>query len=180
MNADLTKDSSEPSPEEENRPTPPIYSPNSIPTDGEIPGNIVAGMIGGVLSSIVAAIVWATISVVTGFQIGWAAIGVGFLVAYIVRIWGKGNTVAFGVIGAVFALLGCVLGNVLTIIGFVAQEYEVGIMEALISFDYAFLPELMIETAAPMDFLFYALALYSGYKYSIGDAGESEEEPEVA
>ncbi|MGB0371250.1 MAG: hypothetical protein ACPGN3_07835 [Opitutales bacterium] len=180
MSVDLTKDSSESSAAEESNTTPTTYSPGATSVVTEVHGNVIAGIIGGVLSSIVAGIIWATISVVTGYQIGWVAIGVGFLVAYIVRMWGKGNTPTFGVIGAVFALLGCVLGNVFTIVGFIAQEYELGIMEALTSVDYAYLPEIMMDTASPMDLLFYGLALYSGYKYSRGEAGAAEEEPEVA
>ena len=130
-------------------------------------GNIFAGAIGGLLSSVLGAIIWATITVVTNYQIGWVAIGLGFLVAYSIRLWGKGNTPAFGVMGVAFALFGCVLGNFFTLVGFIAQEYSLSINETLGSIDYTLMPELMMDMSSPMDFLFYAIAACSGFKYAV-------------
>ena len=50
------------------------------------PAAVVAGFAGGT----VGAIVWAVITVATDYQIGWMAVGVGFLVGFAVRAVGKG------------------------------------------------------------------------------------------
>lgn len=68
-------------------------------------------LVGGTVAAFVAALLWGTITYATGYQIGFMAIGVGFLVGYAVNYLGKGMSQTYSIIGAVFALLGCVLGN---------------------------------------------------------------------
>lgn len=72
----------------------------------------------------------------------------------------------FGIIGAVLALLGCLLGNVFVIIGFVSQTENISLMQTVIEMDYTMIPQVMIEIASPIDALFYGIAIYEGYKFS--------------
>lgn len=136
--------------------------------------NLPFAIAAGMLSATIGAVVWAAVTVATQYQIGWMAIGVGFLVGYAVRTFGKGMSTVYGVVGAGFALLGCVAGNFLSIIGFVANEEQLGYAETLGAFNFAGFPELMIATFSPIDLLFYAIALFQGYKLSF--AGITEEE----
>ena len=46
----------------------------------------------GILAGLVAAFVWGWITKVTEYEIGWIAIGVGFLVGFAMRTFGKGVT----------------------------------------------------------------------------------------
>jgi hypothetical protein len=128
------------------------------------------GLLGGVLAGLAAALagagLWAAITVVTGYQIGWMAVGVGFLVGIAVRLVGKGIDKTFGVAGALLALLGCLLGNVLTVVHFVAQAEELGYLETLTRLRLSAIPELLIATFSPIDLLFYGIAIYEGYKLS--------------
>ena len=55
----------------------------------ENPNMMMAAVMGGA-ASIVAGILWFLLSVLTGYQIGYVAIGVGFLIGYAV-IWGSGK-----------------------------------------------------------------------------------------
>lgn len=128
--------------------------------------NLSAGIGAGLAAAIVGAILWAVITVVTGFQIGFMAIGVGFLVGYAVRYAGKGLDKQFGIAGGALALFGCLLGNFLSIIGFVAQSEDLGYFETLSLIDYGMVPQLMVETFGVMDLLFYGLAIYEGYRFS--------------
>jgi len=136
--------------------------------------NLPFAIAAGILSASIGAVIWAVVTVTTQYQIGWMAIGVGFLVGYAVRTFGKGMDKIYGVIGAGFALLGCLVGNFLSVIGFVANEEKLGYAETLGAFDYAAIPELMMATFSPMDPLFYAIAIYQGYKLSF--AGITQEE----
>lgn len=81
------------------------------------------------LASLVGACIWAAISVATGYQIGYVAIGVGFLVGMAVKIFGKGIDQVYGYIGAVLSLFGCVLGNLFTIILFVSVYENIPFFE---------------------------------------------------
>jgi hypothetical protein len=125
------------------------------------------GLVAGLAAAAVGAGAWALITVVTNYQIGWMAVGVGFLVGWAVRLAGKGTSTAFGVLGAALALGGCLAGNLLT--GNVVASRELGVpltdMLARITPGMAF--ELMAGMFSPIDLLFYGLATYQGYRFSI-------------
>src|SRR5215207_6454538 len=130
--------------------------------------NLPFAVLGGLVASVVAAIIWALITYATNFQIGFMAIGVGFLVGYVVRYVGKGISPAFGIVGAMLALFGCLLGNLLTTI-IVASQLENSslsmVLSALLSEPTIFL-EIMKATFSPVDLLFYGIAVYEGYRFS--------------
>lgn len=127
--------------------------------------NLPKAVLFGVLAAIVGAVAWALVSVSTGYQIGYMAIGIGLLVGIAMR-QGKGIRPVFGIIGAALALVSCVVGDFLSIIGMVAKEYDVSFMELLLNADYGELMPLMMENMASMTIVFYGIALYEGYKLS--------------
>lgn len=127
------------------------------------------GITGGLAVAIGAAILWAVVTYLTRMQIGFMAIGVGFLVGYAVRTLGQGVDPVFGYAGAVLSLFGCLLGNLLAVAVEIAYQDDVAILEVLSYFlgnpSAAF--EAMKMTFHPMDIVFYGIAVYWGYKYSI-------------
>jgi hypothetical protein len=128
-------------------------------------------LIAGFLTAGVCAILWAIITKATSYQIGWMAIGVGFLVGIAVRLAGKGRNPVFGIVGALMALLGCLAGNFLSVLIFGAEELQGSItfLELLQFFiaNPAEIVSLMKETFQSMDLFFYAIAMYEGYRFSI-------------
>ena len=114
----------------------------------------------------VGAALWAAITYFTEYQIGWLAIGVGFLVGLGVSQLGKGIDNVFGIAGGGIALISVVLGNFLASIGFLAQAFEVSYVEMLLGFNYLMTFELMSETFSGIDLLFYGLAVYQAYRSS--------------
>jgi hypothetical protein len=111
-------------------------------------------------------VLWAVVTDVSGYQIGFMAIGVGFLVGYGVRIVGKGIDKSFGFLGAGLALVGCVLGNALAVLGIVGSQEEMSYGELLSRIDLSTMVDLMVVTFSPMDLLFYGIAVYEGYRLS--------------
>lgn len=136
--------------------------------------NMAMAIVAGLISSVVCAGIWAGVTVATGYQIGWMAIGVGFAVGIAVRMMGKGMSNSFGIVGAGFALFGCLLGNLLSIVGFVSQNEGVAFMQLMNSLTPPVVVELFQVTFAPMDLLFYGLAIYGGYKTSFAVLDEDE------
>jgi hypothetical protein len=65
--------------------------------------NLVLAVLADGGASLLGACVWAAITFATSFQIGWMAVGVGFLVGYAVRTLGKGIDKSFAVVGAVWS-----------------------------------------------------------------------------
>ena len=122
--------------------------------------------IGGLSLSLLCALVWAVITVATEYQIGYMAIGVGLGVGFGVRFFGAGIDQVFGLIGGFFALLGCVLGNLFSQIGFIANYQALGYLETFQLIDSETLWLVMEESFSPIDILFYGIAVYEGYKFA--------------
>lgn len=117
---------------------------------------------------------WGIITVATGYQIGYMAVAIGLGVGYAVRRFGKGIDPIFGMMGAALSLFSCVLGNFLSIIGFVAHTEGLDYVETLLLIDYSFVPALMTESFSLIDLLFYGIALYQGYKFSFRVISEED------
>lgn len=120
----------------------------------------------GLLAAIVGEMVWAVVTVMTSYQIGWMAVGVGFLVGGMVRLFGRGVDKRFSYLGAGMALFGCLLGNCLTYCMFIARDAGLSIAAVLTQVNPGALPNLMLSNLHPLDILFYGLALYEGYRFS--------------
>ena len=134
-------------------------------------GNLPLGFMAGLVAAAVGAALWATITVVTNYQIGWMAIGVGALVGLAVRAAGKGASTAFGVLGGTLALAGCLVGNLLTGAVILGREWDVSVAVALSRLTPDLTVRLMTAIFNPIDLLFYALAIWQGYKLSIVKPG---------
>jgi len=130
--------------------------------------NLPLAIIAGGVGSIVGAAIWGGIAVTTGYYVGYIAILVGFIVGIAVKTAGKGLDPQFGVVGAVWALVGVGIGNVISIAGFVSAEEGVPFIDVLIQLgiDFELLQSVMTETFEAKDALFYGLAVYCGYRYS--------------
>lgn len=130
--------------------------------------NLPMAVFGGAVAAVIGAGIWALITVTTKYQIGWMAIGVGFLVGFGVRFLGKGVSKSFGIVGAIFALIGCLLGNLMSACGFISAEYSVSFMRVLSdSLQHPNIAIGILKAAFhPMDILFYVIAVYEGYKVS--------------
>jgi len=128
--------------------------------------NLVVGGMAGLIAAVAGAAVWAGVTVVTEYQIGWMAVGLGFLVGIAIRTMGRGIDQVFGVVGAVMALVGCVLGNVFTIAWYISAQTGSSLISVLTQLDMELVIDLITETFQVMDILFYGLALYFGYKYA--------------
>ncbi len=136
--------------------------------------NFPVAVIAGIAAAAVGAAAWTTITVLTGYQIGFMAIGVGFLVALTIRATGKGLSTKFQILGAVLSLLGCMVGNFLTVCWFIAQNEAMPFFDLLTQIDPVVIPDIMISTFSGMDLLFYGIAVYEGYRLSLRAVSEQE------
>lgn len=136
--------------------------------------NLLAGVSVGLVTAAIGAIAWAGITVATGYQIGFMAIGVGYMVGYAVRVAGKGIDTTYGVAGAILAALGCAAGNLLAVCGLVAGQEELAILDVLARLDLDLATDLMVATFSPMDLLFYGIAIYERYRFSLRRVTQEE------
>ena len=129
--------------------------------------NLGLGIIGGAIGALVGAALWAIVTGITNFQIGFMAVGVGFLTGYGVRKFGQGVDKSFGFVGAVLSLIGCLLGNLMVICIAGSKELGMGVFELLGHITPSIYVDLLKETFSPIDLIFYAIAVYEGFKFSI-------------
>ena len=125
------------------------------------------GVLGGLGGGAIGAALWALVTSLTSFQIGWMAVGVGFLAGYGVRLLGRGVDPAFGAAGAVTSLAGCLAGNLLTFCVILAREYHLTLPTVVSRLTPDLVLELFRVGFSPIDLLFYAIAIYEGYRFSI-------------
>lgn len=141
------------------------YSPQIIEKI-KMQQNLPLGILSGAIAALLGALIWAIITVATNTQFGLVAVLIGGMVGYAVRISGNGVDQIFGFWGAIMALFGIILGNVFSIIGYVANYEELGYFETLMLIDFTVVPEILVESFSPMDLLFYGIAIYEGYRFS--------------
>jgi hypothetical protein len=124
-------------------------------------------LIGGLLIVAVSSVGWALITATTGYQGAYMALGTGVLVGITVRYFGAGIYRVFGVLAALLALAGSLLGYYLSQTSFLAESELAGI--ATIP-DYL-IPDLMRntmqDTFVPLDLVFYGLAALMAYFLAI-------------
>lgn len=128
------------------------------------PGNLPLAIALAAVAAVVGAVAWAAITYFTNFQIGWMAVGVGFLVGYATRM-GRGTTVEFRLVAAVLALLGCVAGNYLTLIFELARNIGTP-LQVLAQVPFAEQVDDMVRSFQLMDVLFYGIAVYEGWLFA--------------
>ena len=98
------------------------------------------------------------------------AIAVGWLVSFAVRRFGQGYERKFAIVGAACALLGCVLGNLMTNYVYLAQYEGVSLLEILPFITLGISYQIMVMTFSAMDLVFYGIAVFEGYRYSLRPA----------
>ena len=136
--------------------------------------NLHMGIVGGIIGAVIGAAAWAVVTVATGYQIGWMAVGVGFLAGYGVRLMGKGISKQFGIVGAILSLLGCLAGNLLSVCAMVSKHEDVSFFDILVRLNPEIIVDIFKTTFSPMDLLFYAIAIYEGYRFSFRKITEDE------
>ncbi|HEX3469066.1 MAG TPA: hypothetical protein VHT05_13390 [Candidatus Elarobacter sp.] len=130
---------------------------------------LLLGTAGAIVAAVVGAAVWAAITATVNFQIGYMAIGVGFLCGFAMRALSCGRVRVEGVIAAVVALLGCVLGNLFTYAAVFAREDHHPLFDVLLALAArpAAVADVLRAGFDAMDLLFYAIAAYAAYRTAL-------------
>jgi|GEM_PF-1684327 len=126
----------------------------------------------GTAAAFIGSVIWALITVITSYQIGWMAIGVGALVGFAVNVFGRGTDQTYGFIGAGLALLGCAIGNLMAACAFISSDpRNPGFFSVFFDAlgNTATAASIMGAAFHPMDILFYILAISTGYKVALSD-----------
>ncbi|WP_371583839.1 hypothetical protein [Streptomyces sp. NBC_01314] len=138
-------------------PPPVPFAPAAAPARN----NLALGLVVGVVMALVTAGVYGGIVGATEYEIGYAAVGVGFLIGFAAGKIGGTNPI-LPVVSALLSLGAVYLGQLIGIAMFVADDAGVS-ATSLFTEQFDGLTEAWSETADPMTFLFLAIGAFTAF-----------------
>lgn len=136
--------------------------------------NLAGAVLAGLTGAIAGAFAWGAVALGTGAIIAVVAIGVGALVGFGVRVFGRGVTDVYAIVATCMAILGCAAGNLLALILFELAALDLSISQAISLLDPERLLADFVGTLGIMELFYWLVAAYSGWW--LAKRGLSEEE----
>jgi hypothetical protein len=131
-----------------------------IASTASVPGAIVGGAIGALAGGAA----WALIAIVTNLEVGYVAVGVGFLAGFGAFLGaGKKKGKQVQIVAVACALLGLLVGKYATVVTFVNREYGVDVSYFDGRMIQVFLENLK-DVMQPMDVLWIVLAFLAAVR----------------
>lgn len=90
----------------------------------------------------------------------------GFLVGLTIRAVAKGHHPAYGYVGAILALLGCVVGDILSDCVLLGSQMDQPVLTIVSHLTPKLTVELLKAGFRPLDAVFYVIAAMAGYRNS--------------
>lgn len=143
-------------------PPPSPYVTASTPAAG---GNLTLGLVVAVVVALVTAGIYGAIVGATEYEIGYAAVGVGFLIGFAAGKVGGANP-ALPVVSAILSLGAVYLGQLIGIAAIGAEELDISVTQVFTDY-FDVVTKAWSEEADAMTFLFLgigAFAAFSGAK----------------
>lgn len=144
----------------------PLYDLSALKAKEVVKTNPVMGLLLAIIFGLIGAGIWALVAKTTGYNVGYIAILVGFLVSQGFVIAGRGHQMIWGVVAAAVAIVSMLVGKVLTIVLVLSSEYGMTITEVITALDFELTKEILIETFQVYDLVFYVLAITTAFKRS--------------
>ncbi|MBL1081445.1 hypothetical protein JK359_05540 [Streptomyces actinomycinicus] len=128
---------------------------------GPVRNNLVLGLVAALAAAVVVGSLYGVIIGATKHEIGWAAVGVGFVVGLAAGKAG-GRNPALPVVGAVLALGSVYLGQLVGEAMLIADHFHVGFNEVF--FEHLdSVQKIWKEDADPLTFVFFGIAAFAAF-----------------
>jgi hypothetical protein len=134
--------------------------PGTDPSSG-----LAVGATAGLISALAGAVLWTVIVEVTGYRIGYAAIGLGLLVGQAIAVT-KRTSPALPLVAALLALFSCLLGDLFVDAHQLASATGVGtptVVRVLVTHP-DLLREAFVAGWTPLSLAFWAIAAVAAYR----------------
>ena len=146
------------------------YPEYGVPVEPVVPVAVgksdpVRGILAGIGTAVLGAILWTLIGYVTNYEIGFAAVGLGFAVGFVVHQVGGHASMGTAIAAAAVAIVGVVAGFLMLDIALLAKDQDVSFFTAyseigsLVGWPEA----LRTSLATPLRWLFLAIAGYGAF-----------------
>ncbi|MFC5799574.1 hypothetical protein [Streptomyces formicae] len=142
-------------------PDAPDTAPLPAPAPAPVRENLPLGLVAALVAALVAGGVYGGVAGAIEREIGWAAIGVGFLVGFAAAKLGGRNPL-LPVVSAALSLGAVYAGQLLAIAILVAKELKVSATEIVLD-NFSLLTQAWNESKDFMTFVFFALAAVAAF-----------------
>lgn len=156
----MSQNSEQPAPAAAPPASPYFDAPAAAPAPAA--GNIGLGVVAAVVAALVTAGVYGAIIGATGYQVGYAAVGVGALVGFAAGKVGGANPL-LPVLSVVLALAAVFAGQIYGIAWIAGDELQVGTLDVL-KLGVSPLVDAWKEASSPMTYLFLAIGGYAAFQ----------------
>lgn len=134
--------------------------------------NFSAAVVVGAVAALLAA---ATFTVaIWAFSYGFAAAGVGIVVGLSMGLVGRGISMKFAVVAAVYAITGCVLGNLFRVITELAQATTTSPIDVLLNNSLSALAERSVNNVSFVDLVYWLVAVFCAVFFAKRPLSRSE------
>lgn len=124
-------------------------------------GNVALGLVGAVVAAVAAAALYGMVIGLTKHEIGWAAVGVGFVIGLAAGRLGGRNPL-LPVAATLLALGSVYLGQLVGEAMIGADQLDLGFSEVFFQ-HFGVVQDAWKETADPLTFLFFAIAGWAAF-----------------
>ena len=129
--------------------------------------NIPFGFFAGAFAAAIGAASWMGVAVATGLNVEYAApLAMGVLVGLAVQLVGHGSSTLFGTFGAIFTVIGCLGGRILTEVQLLTTPHH-DFYNTLINSDFTQLIERVFERTDSIAYVVCAIGVIVGYRLAI-------------
>jgi hypothetical protein len=136
--------------------------------------NVMMAVIGGIVGAVIGGIIWAAIAIITDYEIGYVAIGVGALAGGGVVLANNGQRgLPFQIIAVITGVAGIFVGKFLAGVYFyrevLIEDYGIELVNqigigGLFADTLELFPEYLSVTLEPIDLLFVILAIITAWR----------------
>ncbi len=122
--------------------------------------NFAAAVIVGAVATILAAAAYGIIVATWAFSYGFVAAGVGIVIGLSMQFLGRGISMKFAVVAMVYAITGCVLGNLFRVIIELAQANATSPIDVLRNNSLSVLAEWSVSDVSFVDLVYWFVAVF--------------------
>ncbi len=123
--------------------------------------NFAAAVIVGAVATLLAAAAYGITVATWAFSYGFAAAGVGIVIGLSMQFLGRGISMKFAVVATVYAITGCVLGNLFRVIIELAQANATSPIDVLRNNSLSVLAEWSVSYVSLVDLVFWFVAVFA-------------------
>ena len=123
--------------------------------------NFTAAVVAGAIATLIAAVAYGIIVAAWPFSYGFAAAGVGIVIGFFMGFLGRGISMKFSVVAAVYTIAGCVLGNLFVKIMTLAQATESYPIDVLQGKSLAVLAQWSVSGLSLIYLVFWFVAVFA-------------------